>query len=38
LAGGRDAAVAGNLEVFTDEQNLRAIARYVQDGLFPWEQ
>ncbi|TDR44824.1 polyketide biosynthesis enoyl-CoA hydratase PksH [Tahibacter aquaticus] len=38
LAAGRDAAVAGNLEVFTDEQNLRAIARYVQDGLFPWEQ
>lgn len=38
LAAGRDAAVAGNLEVFTDEQNLRAISRYVQDGLFPWEQ
>lgn len=38
LAAGRDAAVAGNLEVFTDEQNLRAISRYVEDGLFPWEQ
>lgn len=38
LAQGRDAAVAGNLEVFKDEQNLRAISRYVQEGLFPWEQ
>jgi len=38
LADGREAAVAGNLEVFTDENNLRAISRYVQDGLFPWEQ
>ncbi|WP_257387433.1 enoyl-CoA hydratase/isomerase [Tahibacter caeni] len=38
LAAGRDAAVAGNREVFTDEQNRRAIARYVREGLFPWEQ
>ncbi|MEO7324488.1 MAG: enoyl-CoA hydratase/isomerase [Dokdonella sp.] len=37
LAAYRAAAVAGNLEVFTDEQNLRAISRYIQDGLFPWE-
>lgn len=38
LAGFRAAAIAGNLEVFTDESNRRAIARYVQEGLFPWEQ
>lgn len=37
LAEHRDAAIAGNLEVFRDEDNLRAISRYVQEGLFPWE-
>lgn len=31
-------AVAGNLEVFTDPDNLRAITRYVEQGVFPWEQ
>jgi polyketide biosynthesis enoyl-CoA hydratase PksH len=30
-------AVAGNLEVFTDPNNLQAIIRYVERGLFPWE-
>ena len=34
----REAAVAGNLEVFTDQNNVRAISRYVREGLFPWEQ
>ena len=38
LAECRDAAIAGNLEVFTDQGNLRAIKRYVEAGLFPWEQ
>ncbi|MGZ5431401.1 MAG: enoyl-CoA hydratase/isomerase [Thermoanaerobaculia bacterium] len=33
----RSAAIAGNLEVFTDAENLRAITRYVERGLFPWE-
>jgi polyketide biosynthesis enoyl-CoA hydratase PksH len=37
LAEHREAAIAGNLEVFTDENNRRAISRYVQEGLFPWE-
>jgi polyketide biosynthesis enoyl-CoA hydratase PksH len=30
-------AVAGNLEVFTDSNNLQAITRYVERGVFPWE-
>ncbi len=30
-------AVAGNLEVFSDANNLQAITRYVEHGLFPWE-
>jgi len=30
-------AVAGNLEVFSDANNLQAITRYVERGLFPWE-
>ena len=38
LAEHRDAAIAGNLEVFTDPGNIRAIKRYVEEGLFPWEQ
>ncbi len=38
LAEHRDAAIAGNLEVFTDPGNVRAIKRYVEEGLFPWEQ
>jgi len=30
-------AVAGNLEVFSDLNNLQAITRYVERGVFPWE-
>ena len=30
-------AVAGNLEVFSDVNNLQAIARYAEHGIFPWE-
>jgi len=33
----RERAIAGNLEVFEDVTNRAAIARYVNDGLFPWE-
>ncbi len=30
-------AVEGNLEVFSDAKNLKAITRYVEHGVFPWE-
>ena len=30
-------AVAANLEIFSDANNLEAITRYVEQGLFPWE-
>lgn len=30
-------AIAANLEVFSDAENLRKISRYVQTGQFPWE-
>jgi polyketide biosynthesis enoyl-CoA hydratase PksH len=30
-------AVAANREVFSDADNLQAIARYVEQGIFPWE-
>ncbi|HYR84715.1 MAG TPA: enoyl-CoA hydratase/isomerase [Terriglobia bacterium] len=30
-------AVAGNREVFADADNLLAITRYVERGVFPWE-
>lgn len=30
-------AVAANREMFSDVDNLRAITRYVEEGLFPWE-
>ena len=38
LAEYRDAAIAGNLAVFTAQGNVRSIKRYVEEGLFPWEQ
>jgi polyketide biosynthesis enoyl-CoA hydratase PksH len=37
LAAARPKALAANLEVFTDQENLRTIARYVRTGKFPWE-
>lgn len=37
LATLKSAAVAANLEVFSDADNRRAIARYVEHGIFPWE-
>jgi polyketide biosynthesis enoyl-CoA hydratase PksH len=30
-------AVAANLEIFSDADNLQAISRYVEQGVFPWE-
>lgn len=30
-------AVAANREIFSDADNLQAITRYVEQGLFPWE-
>ena len=30
-------AVAANLELFSDVDNLQAITRYVEQGVFPWE-
>jgi polyketide biosynthesis enoyl-CoA hydratase PksH len=30
-------AIAANIEVFSDEENLRKISRYVKTGQFPWE-
>jgi polyketide biosynthesis enoyl-CoA hydratase PksH len=33
----KPAAVAGNREVFNDTNNLHLITRYVERGLFPWE-
>lgn len=33
----KERALAANLEVFSDEDNLGRIARYIQTGAFPWE-
>jgi polyketide biosynthesis enoyl-CoA hydratase PksH len=30
-------AIAANLEIFSDDDNVQAIARYVEQGVFPWE-
>lgn len=30
-------AIAANIEVFSDPENLRKISRYVKTGQFPWE-
>jgi polyketide biosynthesis enoyl-CoA hydratase PksH len=37
LQGLKSLAVAANLEIFSDANNLRAITRYVEQGVFPWE-
>lgn len=34
----REAAVSANVEIFSDERNLRRIARFVEDGIYPWEE
>lgn len=33
----KDVALATNREVFADPDNVRAIRRYAEDGVFPWE-
>jgi polyketide biosynthesis enoyl-CoA hydratase PksH len=33
----KSAAVAANLEMFSDAGNLLAITRYIEHGVFPWE-
>jgi polyketide biosynthesis enoyl-CoA hydratase PksH len=33
----REGAVAANLEIFKDAHNLDRIARFVEDGTYPWE-
>lgn len=37
LAAAKPLALAANVEVFSDTDNLQRITRYVQTGLFPWE-
>ena len=37
LVAARPKALAANLEVFSDQDNLQKIARYVKTGKFPWE-
>jgi polyketide biosynthesis enoyl-CoA hydratase PksH len=37
LHGLKAPAVAANLEIFSDAENLQAITRYVERGVFPWE-
>jgi polyketide biosynthesis enoyl-CoA hydratase PksH len=37
LADQKALAVAANLEVFSDPENLSNISRYVETGQFPWE-
>lgn len=37
LTRSKPKALAGNLEVFSDPDNLQNIVRYVRTGKFPWE-
>ncbi|MFI6847345.1 enoyl-CoA hydratase/isomerase [Kitasatospora sp. NBC_00085] len=37
LLPSREKAVEANREVFSDQENLQKIARYVNTGKFPWE-
>lgn len=37
LSAAKSKALAANIEVFSDRQNLHKIARYVSTGQFPWE-
>ncbi|MER6910055.1 enoyl-CoA hydratase/isomerase [Streptomyces sp. NPDC000594] len=38
LVASREKAIEGNREVFSDQENLAKIARYVRTGQFPWEE
>jgi polyketide biosynthesis enoyl-CoA hydratase PksH len=33
----RSLAVAATHEVFSDPDNLKGIYRYVEEGIFPWQ-
>lgn len=37
LQGSKADALAANSEVFSDQENLAKISRFVTDGTFPWE-
>jgi polyketide biosynthesis enoyl-CoA hydratase PksH len=37
LGAAKSTALAANVEVFSDRDNLQKIARYVSTGQFPWE-
>ncbi len=37
LIDAKPKALAANIEVFSDEENLQKITRYVKTGKFPWE-
>lgn len=37
-AATKDLALVTNREVFKDPENMRAIRRYSEDGVFPWEE
>ncbi|MDT0269591.1 enoyl-CoA hydratase/isomerase [Streptomyces sp. DSM 44915] len=34
----REPAIAANLEIFSDPRNLERITRFVEHGIYPWEQ
>ncbi len=38
LQNQKSPAIAANREVFSDAANLQAITRYVEHGIFPWEE
>jgi polyketide biosynthesis enoyl-CoA hydratase PksH len=38
LTTAKPLAVAGNVEIFTDQVNLTRIRRYVEEGTLPWQQ
>lgn len=33
----KNLAVQGNMEAFSNKDNIRGILKYVEDGVFPWE-
>ena len=37
LITAKNTSLAMNKEVFSDQDNLKAIRRYVEEGIFPWE-
>jgi 3-carboxymethyl-3-hydroxy-acyl-[acp] dehydratase len=37
LSQSKESALAANIEVFSDPNNLEGISRYIETGQFPWE-